>query len=702
MTVTRGHSCALCQQRKIRCDQQKPCANCVKAKVDCIVVPLQPIRKRVRRPQERDLLRRIQKYEAYMSQHGLDFHSILDDEYDSDIFSLEHALENTKTSPDENSQNITSQGEDSRKPSKWFPYCEEYRTTHAMLHDSSEDELDRPTIHHSFDIMFENTDSFPFVVGGFPARITDAHPTAIQTFQLWQVYLNNVNPLLKISHIPTLQPLIVEACSNISKISKPLEVLMFGIYLISVNSLSDEEIRSGFGEEKTILLAKYNQAMQQALINAGFMKSTELMVLQAYLLYLFTLARYVDPRSLHCLIGIAVRIATRLGLHRDGAKFGLPPFEVEQRRRLWWQIVTLDKRIAEITGSTTTALSSTGIDCRLPLRVNDMALHPNTKQSPSPDSEATEMIFSLTRFEITIASSANGIGLRPAITNKFQQMYSSTSSSTHASTPRSSHAVCDGVDKYCAYMESMYVQKCDSDIAIQSFTLMMTRMSLCNFRLIEFMLRGNLSTNLDGHERDKLLLCAIQILEYDNVIHTNENLRGFLWYMHFHMPMMGYLFVVNELLQRTTGDLCERAWKALLSNHSHRGLKRNLRSPMHIDFGNRLIRAWDAYKEAQRQLGTDVQTPELVTLLRQKYSEETRKDETAPEKRTEDSAAKDGMMCDNKSIFAHSIGDLNLDCGAVHDQLDWTQLTEFGVLEGFGGAAGLSFSDEFYDHTGGM
>lgn len=74
--LTRGHSCVLCQQRKVRCDKNKPCANCVKAGVECKVVPPQPPRRRKKKPQERELIDRLRKYESLLSQHGVDFEPI--------------------------------------------------------------------------------------------------------------------------------------------------------------------------------------------------------------------------------------------------------------------------------------------------------------------------------------------------------------------------------------------------------------------------------------------------------------------------------------------------------------------------------------------------------------------------------------------------------------------------------------------------
>lgn len=154
------------------------------------------------------------------------------------------------------------------------------------MQDSSDEEFEGPTLHHAFDAMFENNDGFPFVVGGTMASVTSSHPPAVQILQLWQFYISNINPLLKISHVLTLQPQIVSAMANTSRISRPLEALMFSIYFAAATSLTDDEVQNTFGEDRSVLLGRFHNATRQALVNAGFMRSTELSVLQALLLYL--------------------------------------------------------------------------------------------------------------------------------------------------------------------------------------------------------------------------------------------------------------------------------------------------------------------------------------------------------------------------------------------------------------------------------
>jgi hypothetical protein len=124
------------------------------------------------------------------------------------------------------------------------------------------------------------------MVGPSSEPVTAHHPSAIQIFQLWQHYLNNVNPLLKLTHTPTLQERIIEASANIDKVSKSLEALMFGIYLMAITSLSEDEVMEMFNEPRPLLVQRYYLACQQALLNAGFMRTPDLTILQAFLLYL--------------------------------------------------------------------------------------------------------------------------------------------------------------------------------------------------------------------------------------------------------------------------------------------------------------------------------------------------------------------------------------------------------------------------------
>jgi len=127
MKLTRGHSCVLCQQRKVRCDKQKPCANCVKASVECRVVPPLPPRRRKKKPHERDLIDRLRKYEHLLSQHGVNFDPIAQDlrpsDHPDDVADLEQDLSGLKTSPSSAADQASPEQGQERQTLSSFDSC---------------------------------------------------------------------------------------------------------------------------------------------------------------------------------------------------------------------------------------------------------------------------------------------------------------------------------------------------------------------------------------------------------------------------------------------------------------------------------------------------------------------------------------------------------------------------------------------------
>ncbi|KAH8205543.1 hypothetical protein TruAng_000249 [Truncatella angustata] len=613
--VTRGTSCVLCQQRKVRCDKAKPCSNCVKAGVECRVIPPQPPRRRKKRISERDLVARLRKYEALLAQHGIEFEAlgpdikITDpgtvhegDELDTDFRQKDSTLGSL------NSELISSPGENPHVPKtfKWFPFQKEFRATESMLQDSSDEDDVGSGINKAYDKMFQNSDGFPFVVGGGVESVADQHPPAIQIIQLWQIYLNNVNPLLKLTHTPTLQERIIEATANINKISKSLEALMFAIYFMAVTSLTDEEAQLTFNEEKHELLQRYYMACQQALINGGFMRSPDLTLLQAFLLYLMGIRHYMDPRTLFCLTGIAVRLAYRLGIHRDGAGFSLAPFEVEERRRLWWTLVSFDRRIGEMTGSTITAISNGG-DCKLPLNINDADLHLHAKETPNAHIGATEMVFSLTRLEFAKAPGSDKM--------------KSVLSETAPQVPNvADHRMVSYIERLVTHLEDIYLKHCDPKIPLHYFALLMTRASICKLRVISgfYKIATTAPQPLNPSDNEQLFIESIKMIEYDTMIQSNPGLKGFKWYTLMHFPFPAYVALVKDLRTRTSGELCERAWNAMIEHHDSRGItSSNMRSPMHLAFTPLFLKAWNAREAYEASQGRTLTAPAMIIGMRQ-------------------------------------------------------------------------------------
>lgn len=65
-------ACVLCQKRKVKCDRQYPCSNCIKSRAQCVQATLPPRRRRRKIP-ERELLQRLHKYEDLLRQNNIPF-----------------------------------------------------------------------------------------------------------------------------------------------------------------------------------------------------------------------------------------------------------------------------------------------------------------------------------------------------------------------------------------------------------------------------------------------------------------------------------------------------------------------------------------------------------------------------------------------------------------------------------------------------
>ena len=112
------------------------------------------------------------------------------------------------------------------------------------------------------------------------------HPSVPQIISLWQVCLQNVNPLVKLFHAPLVQQMLLEAITDLGNIPKNTEALMFAIYLSSVASMNGQDCRRLMGQSKPSFVAKFSNLAQRALVNAEFLKSSNLVLLQAFTLYL--------------------------------------------------------------------------------------------------------------------------------------------------------------------------------------------------------------------------------------------------------------------------------------------------------------------------------------------------------------------------------------------------------------------------------
>jgi hypothetical protein len=217
-------------------------------------------------------------------------------------------------------------------PSFWASLSDEVENIKEMLNDSEDEDHHHQRQDYPSPETTHSSNSHQGFVFGFSSQnvdMLDLHPPAEHVPVYWRIFRENVDPLVKVVHAPSMEPTILQAKDRLDKIHRGLEALMFAIYYGAVTSMWEEECLAFFGEDKSVLLTRYRFGVEQALARADFLQTDEMIVLQAFVLFLICLRRNDDARVIWTLTGLVVRMAQTLGLHRDGTHYGLPPFQIE-------------------------------------------------------------------------------------------------------------------------------------------------------------------------------------------------------------------------------------------------------------------------------------------------------------------------------------------------------------------------------------
>ncbi|RAL10654.1 C6 zinc finger domain protein [Aspergillus homomorphus CBS 101889] len=623
-------ACVLCQQRKIRCDRTFPCANCVRANVQCE----QAIRQRRRRFPERELLARLRLYESLLRQHNIKFDPL-------HTPTADHRSP-SDDGPDELPEEAESEGtlaDTNPRPSreKTAVKTKSLNLWHAMSqkpvdpadddgNDGEDDENDTGFLHDNDDVrhavikkawnhMFQgqNNDHLLF---GSPVGHVDlsaSHPSQVHIFRLWQIYLDNINPLLKVTHTPTLQTRIIDAASDIANINPTLEALMFSIYCVSILSLTDEQCSTLFGTHKKDLLTGYQFACQQALRSCCILRSSDRECLTALYLYLVSIRPETDPASLSSLLSVAIRIAQRIGIHNESMYGKCSALEAEMRRRLWWSLIIFDNRICEMSDYKTASLAPTW-DCKVPLNVNDFELQPEIRSPPATNNRPTEMLFAVVRSELAdfVRHSAFHLNFTNPTLNTI---------TPHPTTPDEAESLI-ALERV---MEEKYLSFCNPENPLHFMTIWTMRGYLAKNRLLQHYSRfSTAAVSQTDAQRNVGISHALRMLECDTKLMTSPLTKGYLWLVHFHFPFPAYIHLLQDLKKRPVEDHADKAWEVMSNNYEVRMMdaKQDDR-PFFIVFSRIVLQAWEAREKVARQLETPLVPPRIVADIRNKVMQMT-------------------------------------------------------------------------------
>lgn len=303
------------------------------------------------------------------------------------------------------------------------------------------------------------------------------------------------------------------------------------------------------------------------------------------------------------MIGIAIRIGQRMGIHSETSLAKCSVFEAEMRRRLWWSLVLFDSRIGEMASYKAMTLTPTW-DCRVPLNVSDSDLREHMKEPPAAHERATEALFPVLRSKL-------GEFIRNDPSHL--EFYNPALKAIAKELPAGGDAAV-----FESIIEEQYLRFCDPAIPSHFMTIWVTRGRLAKYRLVERYSKFSKSAaEQTDAQRDAAISYALRMVECDTKIMTSPLTQGFLWLAHMHFPFPAYIHLTQSLKRRPLSERARQAWEMMSDNHEARsGLVRMADGPFYGIFANFVLQAWEACEVAFRQSSDPIATPRIILQIR--------------------------------------------------------------------------------------
>ncbi|KAI1127511.1 hypothetical protein F5Y10DRAFT_292782 [Nemania abortiva] len=411
-------SCFPCRRRKIRCDRRYPCSHCLKGDLVCgfPVSGRTPTRRHdlpsfaSRKEKQDDLLGRLRRLEGFVAKLGT--------ELDGGTHNGEGSLceniraQNLEMMPDGESQSrrqmtttdlahvtrelgtLVTHDSESIYVGNWLwgVICEEVKHIRQAVEDSS---IESEPLEKK--ILSPSIQGVPFFWRPASAISETPQPLPSQVSYIWEIFVENVDPFIKVLHVPSIAKAIKEAKGKFSLMSRGMEALMFAVSLAAVTSLREYEVEENFGEDRQTLFARLRMGTEQALSRAGVLNTTDISTVQAFIIYLEIVKQNDGQRATWTLAGLLIRIAFGMGLHRDGSNFSnVSAFDAEIRRRVWYHICLLDGQVGDCQVFNV-GITESLFDTKQPSNLNDADITPDMVSLPEPKDGYTDCTFCILR-----------------------------------------------------------------------------------------------------------------------------------------------------------------------------------------------------------------------------------------------------------------------------------------------------------------
>nr|POF17844.1 bikaverin cluster transcription factor bik5 [Quercus suber] len=553
-------SCTFCRHRKIKCDRQHPCDNCTRGgrSAEC-TYPAGPGRrpKRSRQLNDAKVINRLDRLETIIKHLSTRPSSLANTGDDVNHPPADEIPVQESLAPNHDITIEQQLGrlvvDDTRSYYVgnifWASLGKEVEELRNML---TEPDLEYGESSTDSSLPFDS-DAAILGLEPMPDSLFTYHPLLSDSVKLLQIFKDNVVPVTKILHMPTVESMFWATVAAPESMSKDTEALLFAIYYCAVVSMTSSQCQDIFGVSREDLLQTHRFAVKNALARASLLKTENIVVLQAAVLFIEAFRNEDDTRAVWSLTALIVHIAKTMGLHRDGTAFGLKPFDIEIRRRLWYHICLLDIRSSEYHGYEP-IVDGHSFDTKVPLHINDSDLSSEMTEPPAEREEACEM--TLCRIRSEYMRLCWEINYVPP---------NADSSDPHIRAARSHKHRQALMEDFETRIELRHLRHCNVNEPFQLLTCTVARLMIARSRVSVYGLPGSGSSTLEGSNyesnvRDYIFQQSIGVLELSSLAVQREELVRWRWHTKQHIQWQSVAFVLSEICSRPPSPDCDRAW----------------------------------------------------------------------------------------------------------------------------------------------
>lgn len=239
------------------------------------------------------------------------------------------------------------------------------------------------------------------------------------------------------------------------------------------------------------------------------------------------------------MIGVAVRLAHRLGIHREKSLQGMTVFAAEMNRRLWWQLHLLNRHYVNLCEDVDSSDPAHILifDTKRPLNLNEADLHPDMTTMPPEREGVTDMVFCSIRYEI----------------GSFVRNLSLTAES---------QSRIEAIQQMEARLEEKYARHCDGSIPLQRVSRCLVRTT--GYRLA---LRHCHSTygdkeNMSASDKSQAFDTALLLLQTQHSSCASQILDRYRWHTKLFYCFEALFPVLHTLaFQELDESTASEAWQ---------------------------------------------------------------------------------------------------------------------------------------------